>query len=81
MTSPHVVCGACTQGLTALIAMKLLTYCPAFATAAHGSATYVHLLVEALRLAFADTRHFIGDPAHVQVPVAELLSEVRMRAP
>lgn len=35
----------------------------------------LHLEIEALRLAFADARRHLGDPAFSRVPVAELLSE------
>lgn len=37
------------------------------------SAGTVHLIAEASRLAFADRQRYLGDPDHVQVPVAELL--------
>ena len=60
-----------------MIALKLLDYCPAFATVSHNSPEYVHLLIEAFRLAFADTRQYVADPSVVPVPTAELLSEVR----
>jgi len=60
--------------------MKLLEYCPAFATVEHNSADYLHLLIEALRLAFADTRYYVADPATSPAPLAELLSEVGERA-
>lgn len=36
---------------------------------------YVHLFVEAKKLAFADRARFYADPAFVEAPVAELLSD------
>lgn len=40
-----------------------------------GSADYLHLFVEAKKLAFADRAGFYADPAFVDVPVAELISK------
>lgn len=40
----------------------------------HNSADYVHLLAEALKLAFADRERFYGDPRFVEVPLATLVS-------
>jgi gamma-glutamyltranspeptidase / glutathione hydrolase len=39
----------------------------------NGSA-YIHLLAEAMRLAFADRAEFLGDPDFNEIPVQELLS-------
>ncbi len=41
----------------------------------YGSAKRYHLLIEAMKLAFADRSELLGDPDHVQVPVAELISK------
>jgi gamma-glutamyltranspeptidase/glutathione hydrolase len=40
----------------------------------HNSATYLHLLAEAMQLGFADRATFYGDPDHVRVPLADLLA-------
>jgi len=61
------------QGLTALIALNILE---GFDLPRDPlSVQRFHLEIEALRLAFADTRWYVADPAKVQVPVQELLSK------
>lgn len=41
----------------------------------HNSADYVHFITEATKLAFADREAFFGDPRHVEIPAATLLSK------
>jgi len=41
----------------------------------HNSKEHLHLVIESLRLAFADTRFFVADPEFVSVPVEGLLSK------
>lgn len=61
------------QGLTALIALNILA---GFDLPPDPlSPDRLHLEIEALRLAFADTRWYVADPAVVHVPVEALLSE------
>ena len=61
------------QGITALMALNLLE---GFDLPADPlSADRLHLEIEALRLAFADTRWYVADPSLVHVPVEELLSK------
>jgi gamma-glutamyltranspeptidase/glutathione hydrolase len=41
----------------------------------HNSATYLHLLAETMKHAFADRAQFLGDPDFVHVPVRKLTSK------
>ena len=41
----------------------------------HNSSTYIHTLVEALKLALADRDRYYGDPNFVKIPTNELLSK------
>jgi gamma-glutamyltranspeptidase/glutathione hydrolase len=60
------------QGLAALIAMSIAAGLP-LGDHPWDSPERIHLMVEAMRLAFADARRHIADPAFHEVPVAGLL--------
>lgn len=62
------------QGLTALLALNILE---GFDLAALPplSDRRLHLMIEATRLAFADTRWYVTDPTFSSIPLAELLSK------
>lgn len=61
------------QGLAALIAMGIARDLN-LADLAWDSPERLHLMIEAMRLAFADARHYIADPAYQTVPTDTLLS-------
>ena len=67
-------CGPWCQGPALLQALRLLDM-EALTTAGHNSADALHMMVEALKLAFADREGWIGDPRFVDVPMAALLSD------
>jgi gamma-glutamyltranspeptidase len=62
------------QGLAALIALNVLE---GFDLASHPplSAERLHLLIEAMRVAFADTRWYVADPQFSPAPLDRLLSK------
>jgi gamma-glutamyltranspeptidase/glutathione hydrolase len=41
----------------------------------HNSADYIHVVTEALKLAFADRHNYFGDPEMVKIPINGLMSE------
>ncbi len=61
------------QGLTALLALNLLNGFD-LADLPPLSAGRLHLQIEALRLAFMDTSHYVADPAFQPAPLSALLS-------
>src|SRR3990172_8679839 len=65
-----------TQGLAALLALNLLEGFDLGRLAFH-SAEHLHLLVEMIKLAYADRDRWIADPSQSRVPVAGLGSEER----
>lgn len=62
------------QGLTALIALRILDGFDMAALPAH-SPESLHLQIEAMRLAFADAARHIADPAFQHTPIDALLSD------
>lgn len=68
------------QGIAALIALGVIKELKKqgivdFEKLEHNSAEYLHVLIEALRIAFADVRHYVADPDVVDVPTKDLLDE------
>ena len=62
------------QGITALIALNILEGFD-LASLQPSSVEKLHLQIEALRLAFADSRWYVADPAFSNIPLKELLSK------
>ncbi len=62
------------QGLAALLALKIADGLD-LANLPWDSPERLHLMVEAMRLAFADARRYIADPEHNPAPVDDLLSD------
>ncbi len=62
-----------SSGGTVMLAMLGILEKDKLETYGYGSADYLHLLIEAMKKAYADRSHWFGDPGFVQNPVAELL--------
>jgi gamma-glutamyltranspeptidase/glutathione hydrolase len=67
-------CGPWSQGPVFLQQLKLLEGFD-LAAMGHNSADYIHSLVEAAKLSFADREAYYGDPEFIDVPIDALLSE------
>ncbi|KIK96014.1 hypothetical protein PAXRUDRAFT_139452 [Paxillus rubicundulus Ve08.2h10] len=69
------------QGITALIALGILEQIQeqgkikSLQDLEHNSPEYLHTLIEALRLAFADSQYYVNDPEFNFIPVDRLLSK------
>jgi gamma-glutamyltranspeptidase/glutathione hydrolase len=62
------------QGLTALLALRILDGYDLAAMPAHSAAS-LHLQIESMRLAFADAARYIADPAFRTTPMDALLAD------
>ena len=62
------------QGITALIALNILEGFN-LASLESLSTERLHLVIEAMRLAFADAGWYVADPAFSEIPIQELLSK------
>jgi len=69
----HSMAPASSGGITLALMLNMLE--GADSLPAFGSAAHVHLMVEVMRRAFADRNHYLGDPAFVDMPVTELVSQ------
>ncbi|KAI0390265.1 gamma-glutamyltranspeptidase [Xylariaceae sp. FL0594] len=67
------------QGIVALMALGIIQELekegriPTFTTEDFNTAPYLHAIIEALRIAFADASWFVTDPSVERVPAADLL--------
>jgi gamma-glutamyltranspeptidase/glutathione hydrolase len=62
------------QGVAALEMLRILEPYDLKALG-HNSAAYLHLLIEAKKLAYADIARYVGEPTAMTVPLARLLSD------
>jgi len=67
-----------SQGVAALEMLRLLEGTDLKAMG-HNSPAYLHQLIEAKKLAYADIEHYVGDPAAMTVPVEHFLSDAYIR--
>ena len=67
-------CQAWCQGPVLAQALKLVEGIDVKALG-HNSPAYIHTIVEALKLVFADRERYFGDPRFVDVPLQRLLSD------
>jgi gamma-glutamyltranspeptidase/glutathione hydrolase len=67
-------CGPWCQGPALAMILKMLVH-DDIAALGHNSPAYIHLLTEAVKLAFSDREAFFGDPRFIDVPLETLLSD------
>jgi gamma-glutamyltranspeptidase/glutathione hydrolase len=62
------------QGIAALEMLRILELYDLKAMG-HNSSAYLHLLIEAKKLAYADLERFVGDADHLAMPTARMLDD------
>lgn len=62
------------QGIVASLAMSILNQF-SLEDEQFQSTRHLHLMIEALRLAFTDARHYVCDPQKADIPIKMLLSQ------
>jgi gamma-glutamyltranspeptidase/glutathione hydrolase len=67
-------CGPWSQGPVLPMALNILKGYDLKAMG-HNSPEYIHVVTEALKLAYADRHHHFGDPRFVKVPITGLMSD------
>jgi len=67
-------CPPNSQGLIVLIALNILEAYD-LKSLGHNSSEYLHLLIEAMKLAFADANRYVADPDFLDIPLENLLSK------
>lgn len=67
-----------SQGVAALEMLRLLEGTD-LKSMGHNSPAYLHHLIEAKKLAYADIEHYVGDPAAMTVQVDHFLSDAYIR--
>ncbi|MBB3704726.1 gamma-glutamyltranspeptidase/glutathione hydrolase [Aminobacter aminovorans] len=73
-------CGFWTQGPVALQTLSILKHFDV-RSLGHNSVEYLHLLIESMKLAFADREQYYGDENHIDLPPVLLSDEYgRIRA-
>ncbi len=61
------------QGVAALEMLRIVEPYD-FKAMGHNSAAYLHHLIEAKKIAYADLAHYVGDPDHMQISSQDLVS-------
>jgi gamma-glutamyltranspeptidase/glutathione hydrolase len=72
-------CGPWCQGPLLAQALRLLDGFD-LAALGHNTAEYVHTIVEAFKLAYADRHAYVGDPRYVDVPIDGMLDDAYIAA-
>ncbi len=67
-------CGPWSQGPVLPMTLNILKNFDLKAMG-HNSADYIHVVTEALKLAFSDRHNYFGDPRFVKIPIAGLMSD------
>ncbi len=64
-----------SQGFVALEMLNILEGYDDLPSLGHNSAAYLHRLIEAKKLAFADRNAYLSDPEHMRAPLETLISK------